>query len=95
MQLADAKEAIYFQGEYVKDLMAPTDYPSFDVDEVSRMFVEWKNHKHEDIMGYRDNNYHSILTGNLQPKHHTPWIEAMDDSMESYLGVKGERCNVF
>ena len=25
------------------------------------------------------------MTGNMQPVHHTPWMEAMDDSMESYL----------
>lgn len=85
LQLADAYAGIHFQGDYVKDLMAVTDYPKFDVDEVNKTFIEWKHHKHEDIMGFRDNTYRSILTGNMQPKHHTSWINAMDDSLESYL----------
>ena len=25
------------------------------------------------------------MTGTSQPVHHTEWIDAMDDSMESYL----------
>ncbi len=36
-------------------------------------------------MGFRDNAYVSPMTGTLAPKHHTPWVEAMDDSLESYL----------
>jgi trimethylamine monooxygenase len=36
-------------------------------------------------MGFRDNAYRSIMTGKMSPKHHTPWLKAMDDSMESYL----------
>jgi trimethylamine monooxygenase len=83
--LTDAREQIYFQGDYVKELMNATDYPSFDVDAVSELFVLWKHHKHEDIMGYRNNNYSSVITGTLQPSHHTPWADAMDDSLESYL----------
>ncbi|MBX9692032.1 MAG: NAD(P)/FAD-dependent oxidoreductase, partial [Cyanobacteria bacterium] len=83
--LADAHDEIVFQGDYVKDLIALTDYPSFDVDAVNDLFMEWKHHKHESIMGFRDNNYHSVMTGNIQPKHFTTWVEAMDDSLESYL----------
>jgi trimethylamine monooxygenase len=50
--------------------------------------MEWEHHKHDDIMGFRNNAYRSLMTGNMQPAHHTPWLEAMDDSMESYLGEK-------
>jgi trimethylamine monooxygenase len=25
------------------------------------------------------------MTGNMSPKHHTPWVDALDDSMEEYL----------
>jgi len=25
------------------------------------------------------------MTGNMQAVHHTPWLEALDDSMDSYL----------
>jgi trimethylamine monooxygenase len=47
--------------------------------------MEWEHHKAENIMGFRDNAYKSIMTGTMSPKHHTPWLKAMDDSMESYL----------
>jgi trimethylamine monooxygenase len=26
-----------------------------------------------------------VLTGTLAPPHHTPWMEAMDDSLEAFL----------
>lgn len=85
LNLPDVNAGIYFQGDYVKDLVACTDYPTFDVDAVNELFVKWKLHKHEDIMNYRDQAYQSVITGNMQPKHHTRWITALDDSMASYL----------
>ena len=48
-------------------------------------FIQWKKHKKESIMGFRDNGYVSPMTGTMAPKHHTRWVEAMDDSLESYL----------
>ncbi len=89
-KLEGATNQIYFQGDYVKELLAATDYPSFDVDAVNKTFIEWEHDKQQDIMGYRNNTYRSVQTGNLQPKHHTSWVEAMDDSLESYLGVQSE-----
>jgi len=83
--LEDAEQMIWFQGDYVKDLLAATDYPDFDIEGVNRTFMEWEHHKVESIMGFRDNGYRSLMTGNMAPKHHTPWIEAMDDSLEAYL----------
>jgi len=50
--------------------------------------MEWEHHKMENIMGFRDNAYRSAMTGTMSPKHHTRWLKAMDDSMESYLGTK-------
>ncbi|MBS0565665.1 MAG: NAD(P)/FAD-dependent oxidoreductase [Proteobacteria bacterium] len=82
---ADAHDAIHYQGEYVKELIAETDYPSFDVDGACEAFFEWKEHKKKDIMGFRNNAYKSVITGTMAPMHHTPWKDALDDSMESYL----------
>ncbi|MTH65482.1 NAD(P)-binding domain-containing protein [Paracoccus shanxieyensis] len=81
----DNKYAIYYQGDYVKELIALTDYPDFDVDGACEAFLEWKHHKAENIMGFRDNSYRSVITGTMAPKHHTPWKDALDDSMEAYL----------
>ncbi len=83
--LEDDEQMIWFQGDYVQELIDETDYPSFDVEGVNRTFMDWEHHKHDDIMGFRNNAYASLMTGNMQPTHHTPWMEAMDDSMESYL----------
>ncbi|WP_158773471.1 NAD(P)-binding domain-containing protein [Cobetia sp. L2A1] len=83
--LDDDESMILFQGDYVKSLIGETDYPSFDIDGVNRTFLEWEHHKHENIMTFRDYSYRSLMTGTLAPKHHTPWLEAMDDSLEAFL----------
>jgi trimethylamine monooxygenase len=83
--LEDDEQMIWFQGDYTKELIDETDYPTFDVEGVNKTFMEWEHHKHDDIMGFRNNAYKSLMTGNMQPVHHTPWMDAMDDSMESYL----------
>ncbi|MGR3571560.1 flavin-containing monooxygenase [Brevirhabdus sp.] len=80
-----AKFAIKYQGDYVKELIAETDYPSFDVDGACQAFFEWKQHKVDDIMGFRNNSYKSVITGTMAPVHHTPWKDALDDSLEVYL----------
>lgn len=81
----DVKYAINYQADYIKELIADTDYPSFDVDGATAAFLEWKKHKAKDIMAFRDNSYTSVITGTLAPVHHTPWKDALDDSMEAYL----------
>lgn len=81
----DAKYAIIYQGDYVKELIAETDYPSFDVDGACEAFFKWKKHKTEDIMGFRNHSFKSVITGTMAPVHHTPWKDALDDSLEVYL----------
>ncbi len=81
----DAHDAIHYQGDYVKELIADTDYPAFDVDGACEAFFEWKAHKAAGIMTFRDHAYKSVITGTMAPVHHTPWKDAMEDSMEAYL----------
>lgn len=83
--LEDASQMIDFQTEYVRELILATDYPRLDVDEVARMFKEWEHHKVENILTYRDRSHRSTLTGTLAPPHHTPWMKALDDSLEAFL----------
>ena len=87
-KLENDEQMIWFQGDYVQELIDETDYPSFDVEGVNKTFMEWEYHKHDDIMGFRNNAYRSLMTGNMQPVHHTPWLDEMDDSMEAYLQNK-------
>ncbi len=82
---SDTKFAIKYQGDYVKELIAETDYPNFDVDGACEAFYQWKKHKTENIMGFRDNAYKSVITGTMAPVHHTVWKDALDDSLEVYL----------
>ena len=83
--IEDDHGAIVYQGDYVKELIAETDYPSFDVEGANQAFFEWKKHKKKAIMSFRDNGYVSPITGTIAPPHHTPWRHAMDDSLEAYL----------
>ena len=83
--LEDDYACIKYQGDYVAELIAETDYPSFDVDKACEQFYKWKKHKKKDIMAFRDNGYVSPLTGKQAPAHHTPWKDALDDSLEAYL----------
>lgn len=84
--LETAYDEIDFQGDYTQDLVDDTDYPPFDIPKVNAMFKTWKKHKGESIMGYRDLGFESPVTGKAAPAHHTPWVEAMDDSLAAYLG---------
>ena len=78
-------QAIDFQTDYMKELIPATDYPMFDLDSAAALFKVWEHDKEKNIMGYRDNSYVSIMTGNLAPKHHTPWLEALDDSFDAFI----------
>jgi trimethylamine monooxygenase len=84
----DDHYAIEYQGNYVKELIAETDYPSFDVDGANEAFFEWKKHKKAGIMEFRNHAYRSVITGTMAPLHHTPWKDALDDSLESYLRIE-------
>jgi trimethylamine monooxygenase len=75
-----------YQGAYIQQLVDATDYPNFDIAAVNDTFLHWKHDKAENIMGYRDKSYRSLMTGTQSPPHHTPWLEALDDSMAAYLG---------
>ena len=86
--LADSHEAIEYQGAYVQSLVDLTDYPDFDIKGMNEAFFAWKQHKVENIMGFRDNSYKSLITGTMAPPHHTPWKDALDDSMQTYLRPK-------
>ncbi|WP_420555379.1 NAD(P)-binding domain-containing protein [Neptuniibacter marinus] len=80
-----AEDMFTFQGDYILELIEATDYPTFDIEGVRQTFLEWKHHKKENIMTFRDHSYRSLMTGTMSPPHHTPWIDALDDSLEAYL----------
>jgi trimethylamine monooxygenase len=84
-KLADPFEQIDFQTDYMKDLHQHVDYPKFDIDMAADHFKHWEHDKEDSIVGYRDKAFKSACTGTESPSHHTTWLEAMDDSMATYL----------
>lgn len=83
-------DAVRFQAEYIRDLIEATDYPMFDLDEVVRIFLAWKDDKKKNILTYRDKPYRSVMTGSLATEHHTTWLQELDDSLERYLSTPEE-----
>ena len=82
--LKDQTEAITYQGDFVKDLATESDY-GFDLD-VDDIFHSWKADKYKDIMSYRDQSFASKFTGTQSPIHHSTFMDALDDSLETFMG---------
>lgn len=85
LKLVTDRENYEYQGAYILELIEETDYPTFDVAAVNETFLQWKKHKKENIMTFRDFSFPSVMTGTPSPAHHTPWLYALDDSLEAYL----------
>lgn len=83
--LPDHNAEADFQSDYLRELIAATDYPPFDLDAVSTLLKDWMRHKETDILGYRDMVHRSVVTGTMAARHHTRWLNAMDDSLGRYL----------
>lgn len=77
-----------FQTDYIRDLMSYSDYPDFNIDRVAEMFKSWLQDKEQNILTYRDKVYTSVMDKTKAAKHHTPWLEELDDSLEKYLQVE-------
>ena len=86
--LEDPYQMIDFQTDYCLDLVKDTDYPKIDFELIKKHFYDWEHDKEANILTYRDKSFSSAVTGSVGPSHHTTWLEAMDDSMKTYLSVK-------
>lgn len=86
-QLQTDEGMVVYQGDYVDQLMKYTDCPKVDVHAIHKIALEWFRDKDDDIMGFRDRSFRSTITGTMAPRHHTPWLDALDDSLEAYLGI--------
>jgi trimethylamine monooxygenase len=84
-KLENPDQMIDFQTEYTKELHETSDYPKIDFELIRKHFKEWEHHKVENILTYRNKSFSSPVTGSVGPIHHTPWSEAMDDSLKTFL----------
>lgn len=84
-QCENAYDEIDFQANHVRDLIALTDYPDFDVQKTVDQWKEWEHDKDESIVGYRNKSFVSPITYSPAPAMATPWLNKMDDSLQSFM----------
>ena len=87
-KLENPLEMIDFQTEYTVDLCSSVDYPKIDFELIRKHFYQWEHDKLENILDYRNKCFSSAVTGSIAPLHHTNWIEAMDDSINTFMKIK-------
>jgi len=83
--LETEEDEIDFQAAYIRELMQETDYPEFGVEQQAELFKQWEMAKQEDIMGYRNRNYPSTVTGVVGTPLPDHWLELRDDSLETFM----------
>jgi len=83
--LANCHEEIDFQTDFVMDLAkdCKDDFP-YNLD-VGDIFHAWEHHKDEDVLTYRDQSFPSKFTGTPSPIHMCSFMEALDDSMQTFM----------
>jgi trimethylamine monooxygenase len=64
------------------------DYPDFNLQLKADNFKEREHDKDDSILTYRDKAFRSACTGTLSPVHHSTWLEALDDSRDTYLNSR-------
>ena len=74
------------QADYVKELMADTDCPNFDVDATKESLFECLKYRHEDIVSFRDHCHKSAITGIMSPLLPVLWKDNFDESIDSFVG---------
>ncbi|XP_060062603.1 trimethylamine monooxygenase-like isoform X2 [Ylistrum balloti] len=81
--LKDCYDDIFFQTEFVCDLAKEVGC-QHNLN-VKALFDKWEDDKYADVLTYRDQVFSSVFTGTPGIKHHTRWIEAIDDTLETFV----------
>ena len=63
-----------------------TDYPKHDHNLIAELLKQWKIHKSENILTYREHCHKSPVTGTVGVPLYAPWVDAMDDTLEGFVG---------
>ena len=83
--LETSHEGVDFQTDFVLDLAKDCgdDFPySLDVGDI---FHAWLKNKEDDVLTYRDQSFPSKFTGTPSPIHSRSFMEALDDSFETFM----------
>lgn len=86
-QLSGSSDGIDFQASYIRDLLGPTDYPDFAVEQQGELFKQWLQDKEADIMTFREQSYASTVTGTVATQLPATWLAIKDDSLESFMSL--------
>lgn len=76
---------IKFQGDYIKDLNALTDFPQYDTDGACQVIEDWCNNKINDPMTFRDQVHTSVITGTKGLENAKPWKYNMTSDAEEFF----------
>ena len=77
-------DVIHFMTQVLEDICEASGYSKNCTQKRYELLKEWGQHKAENILTSRNRQFRSVCTGKLTPLHHTPWIEAFDDSLEAF-----------
>ena len=85
----DSKHSILdFQRDYIIDLLSMVKSATITKDDIVKMgdiWYSWEDHRNECYCSFRDHQFRSVFTGNMSPLHHTPWMAAYDDSIDTFV----------
>lgn len=85
-RLTTRHATVDFIRDYVSDVAKDAKYTSVEnIHKIAEHFHRWENDRCENIATFRDHQYRSVFTGTLSPIHHTPFMDAYDDTMETFV----------
>ena len=79
---------IDFTKDFIIDLLGTVSDTIMSAGDIAKMtdyWHDWEDHRNEYFCTFRDHQFASVFTGNMSPAHHTPWMNAYDDSLESFV----------
>ncbi|XP_060606983.1 trimethylamine monooxygenase-like [Ruditapes philippinarum] len=79
-------DVLEFQTDVMKDLVSRTGR-TVDFEKIIEYIKLWFDHREEGIENYRNHCFRSMYTGTFSPKQ-VPFMEAFDDSLETFLKNK-------
>lgn len=83
----DSPDPILYQADYIADLLSKvSDSTEFDFKAANQIFFEFLKHRAENIMGFRDQSYASMVTKRIAPQPLNLWLnDFTPDTFEDYI----------
>ena len=88
-KIPDPTAAIFFQAEYLKNLLEETDYYDIDVDLYAENYYEFYNNKMNNFMNFREMSLIDPSTGDRSPGLGRRFMECFEDTAEDFVSKYG------